>query len=46
MGYFLAGAFVGSLATFTAMVLVYCADDKGRVNEELEEKQENENVCV
>lgn len=42
MGYFLFGAFIGSLATFSAMVLVSCADDKGRVNEELEEKHWSE----
>lgn len=42
MGYFFFGAFIGSLTTFAAMVLTYCADDKGRVNEELEEKHWNE----
>lgn len=26
MGYLLAGAFIGSLTTFSAMVLVICAD--------------------
>ena len=42
MGYFFFGAFIGSLATFSAMVLTYCADDKGRVNKELEEKHWSE----
>lgn len=28
MGYLLAGAFIGSLTTFSAMVLVICADTK------------------
>ena len=42
MGYFLAGAFIGSLTTFTVMLLAYCANDNGRINEELEEKHWNE----
>lgn len=42
MGYFFFGAFIGSLTTFSAMVLTYCADDKGRVNKELEEKHWSE----
>lgn len=33
MIYFLAGAFVGSFVTFSAMLLVICADDKGRVDD-------------
>ena len=28
MGYLLAGAFIGSLTTFSAMVLVICSDTK------------------
>lgn len=44
MGYFLAGAFVGSLVTFSAMVLVMCADNKGdeKQLEELTEKHWSE----
>lgn len=34
MYYFLAGAFVGSLVTFSAMVLCICADDKGREDDD------------
>lgn len=44
MGYFLAGAFVGSIATFSTMVLVMCADNKGdeKQLEELTEKHWSE----
>ena len=44
MGYLLAGAFIGSLTTFSAMVLVICADTKKEEKrfEELEEKHWSE----
>lgn len=44
MGCFFAGAFIGSLTTFSAMVLVMCADNKGdeKQLEELTEKHWSE----
>ena len=44
MGYLLAGAFIGSLTTFFAMVLVICADTKKEEKqlEELTEKHLSE----
>lgn len=44
MGYLLAGALIGSLTTFSAMVLVICADNKREEKklEELTEKHWNE----
>lgn len=44
MGYFFAGAFIGSLTTFSAMVLALCADTKKEEKqlEELTEKHWSE----
>lgn len=40
MWYFLAGTFIGSLVTFSAMILVIRADDRGRVPDESDEGAE------
>lgn len=44
MGYFFTGAFIGSLTTFSAMVLAFCADTKKEEKqlEELTEKHWSE----
>lgn len=44
MGYFFSGAFIGSLTTFSAMVLALCADTKKEEKqlEELTEKHWSE----